>query len=219
MIAIKNIIWCIPLVALSGCLATGGQGFDTSYNGANDLERALRQFENERPGLKKLCVALDAGYKPAKGEFSISRKAYGFEDTQVRWDHLVRLGVFSKQTDKTSVTYRLTSVGQSTYNEGTCSSSVESYGGGFSGPALVYATLEFNRLGKTQRNPYHPVASTSFTKHLVAVAPWGADKEFRRAWRLQGMEEIENLKWFVSYKTTSNGIEFTEHPQLFVLQN
>lgn len=203
-------------VLLTGCVVASKPG---AQAGDGSVSSAIKQYEQERPGLIKVCLALDDGFSYAKGKFVNQNRAHNFEDVQARWDHLVRLGLFTKTTDKNSVVYSITKLGTSSYNDGKCTNQVQRYNGDYSGPALTYGRLEFDRIIKTERNPYQPVFTASFRKKFTTVEQWATDKELRRAWKLQGLDEVERFNWFVSYKQTSNGIDFVDPPQLYVLQN
>lgn len=202
---------------LAGCVTTMPQ--NSAGNSGSGISAAIIQFDNEHPGVKKICVALDDGFKYSVGEFVLNKNSLNSDDVLSRWEHLVRLGLFTKRETVAKVTYKITQQGRNSYNDGKCSTSVARYAGAFTGPALVYGSLEFDQVVKTEKNPYHPAFTTSFKKKFAQIENWATDKEFRRSWKLQGLEEVKNFNWFASYRITSNGIDFTDTPQLYVLQN
>lgn len=215
----KIIFAFISSIPLSGCIATLPPDVMGGGQGNEEVSEAIRQYDNERPGLKKICLAVDSEFNYATGEFLLDKKNYDSETKEARWNHLARLGLVSKTESRGKIIYKITQAGRKYYNNGKCSPSVERYSGDYSGPAFVYGILELDKLTKTQKNPYHPVYTTTFKKRFTSLENWATDRELRRAWKLEGLDEIQNFRWFASYRFTSNGVDFTETPQMYVLQD
>jgi len=105
------------------------------------------------------------------------------------------------------VVYKISTLGRASYNDGRCWTT-ERYANEISGPALVYGTLEFDRVIKLS-----PIGDSSrdftslYKKRFTFMQPWGSDKELRRAWKMPGVTEIENQTWYIHVRLTSNGQE------------
>lgn len=173
---------------------------------------SINQYYQEHPTLKTLCIPLGDDFKYATGEYLIDRKSFNAEDNMARWDNFVRLGLFSKKETKANISYKITQIGKTFYNDNSCIASAGPLPSRITGPALIYGSLEFDNVTKREKNPYHPVYFTYFKRRFAQLASWGADKELRRSWKQQGIEEIENIQWYAGYSITSNGLEFTKEP-------
>lgn len=207
--------YLLALPLISGCLATMPN--NPSRIGGSGITGAIVQYDNEHPSIKRICVALDSGFKYSVGEYVLEKNSMSFEDVYARWEHLVRLGLFTKQDAKGKVIYKIAQPGRASYNDDKCLPSVNPVSA-HTGPALIYGSLEFDQVVKTERNPYTPIYTTVFKKRFTRLESWATDKEFRRAWKLQGVEEVQNFRWFATYRVNSNGIDFIDQPRLFLNQ-
>jgi len=221
----KRLVTVAAVLSLTGCIPLDPATLDRDglANGArggtgSGIAAAVRQYDTDHPGIRKICLPLDSGFKYSTGEFAVSKRSYNSEDVVARWDHLARLGLFAKRESREAVIYKITPLGRSAYNDGKCSPKVERYGGDYQGPALLYGILEFDRITKVEASEGAMWSVVAFTKQFARIEPWSRDKDFRRSWQLQGIDEIERLRWFTSYRITSNGLEIRP-PELFILQN
>lgn len=201
---------------LAGCLATTNSGGLNPIAGDDSIPSAIRQHERTYPATVRVCVLLDSSFNYATGKFSVERKGYGAEEREARWDQLSRLGLFVKNQTKTTTTYTITALGKQYYSDEKCTADFNF--GPTSGNSLTYGTLEFDRIVKQKYFPEGRLTKSDFRKRFTKLADWAKDKELRRAWKLQGIEEMENMQWYADTRRTSNGTEFTDGPRLYPLQ-
>lgn len=211
--------WLFPALitaSLAGCLATTNGGGLAPLAQDDSIPSAIKQYEHTYPATVRVCMMLDSSFNYSTGKFIVDRKGYGVEEREARWDHLARLGLFTKSQTKTGTTYAITSLGKKFYSDDKCTADFNF--GPASGISLSYGSLEFDKIVKQKYFPENRVTRSDFRKRLTKLADWAKDKDMRRAWKLQGLEEMENMQWYADTRRTSNGTEFIDSPRLHILQ-
>lgn len=206
----------LAAVGLAGCLATTNGGGLAPLAQDDSIPAAIKQHERTYPATVRVCMMLDSSFNYSTGKFVVDRKGYGVEEREARWDHLARLGLFTKSQTRTNTTYAITNLGKQFYSDDKCTADFNF--GPASGMSLTYGTLEFDRIVKQKYFPEGRLTKSDFRKRLTKLADWAKDKDMRRAWKLQGLEEMENMQWYADTRRTSNGTEFTDGPRLYPLQ-
>lgn len=206
----------LVVMGLAGCLATTNGGGLAPLAQDDSIPSAIKQYERTYPATVRVCMMLDSSFNYSTGKFIVDKKGYGVEEREAKWDHLTRLGLFTKSQNKTSMIYAITNLGKQFYSDDKCTADL--YFGPASGISLTYGTLEFDRIVKQKYFPENKVTRSDFRKRLTKLADWAKDKDMRRAWKLQGLEEMENMQWYADTRRTSNGTEFIDAPRLQIIQ-
>lgn len=211
------------IVSLAGCAQVnqGLQATNLVLQKVNDnlailqrnspLASAIIEFERLNPAQTHICMSMPA-YNYANNSMIIEKNSFNYEEEKYKWERLSELGL-AKRLDVKSIVFNLTPQGKKNFSDIPCSKNVSPYFYKTEGPALLYGKLEFNRFISIKENPYHKgTYHVTYFRGFTSIEEWAKDKELRRRWKLQGISEIESMKWAATIKVNSNGAKLDSQP-------
>lgn len=180
----------------------------------NTFPGAIIDYERLHPLSTNICIPLD-GFNYATGKTTFSKESYNFEETESRWDKLVEHGLFSKHTDKNKIIYKITTAGKGKFSDIPCAARIDPYPTKVQA-GLLYGQVGFDKFIQLKQNPIAKhVYNTSYQRHFIKLDEWAKDVELRRRWKLQGITEIESMKWNVNLVKDSTGVKLQGPPHSY----
>ncbi|TCP10269.1 hypothetical protein EV683_12629 [Crenobacter luteus] len=180
----------------------------------NTLSGAIIDYERLHPLTQNLCIPLE-GFNYATGKAIFSKESFNFDETENRWNKLVEHGLFSKYSDKHNVIYKMTAIGKSKFSDVPCSERIDPYPTKVKN-GLLYGKVGFYRFIQLKQNQFNKnFYNASYQRHFVKLDEWAKDAELRRRWRLQGITEIEAMKWDVNLVKDSTGVNLQGPPHSY----
>lgn len=222
----KKLSFLCAIFTLAGCAQVnqGLQATNLVLQKVNDnlaniqrnspLASAIIEFERLNPEKTYVCLGLP-WYSYAKNLKVINNGAYNAEEERYRWERLSELGL-AKKNDVKATSFSLSQNGKNSFSDISCSMKVGPYSVKVADPALLYGKLEFNRFITINENKYNKgVYNVAYLRTFTRIDEWAKDKELRRRWGLQGVSEIESMKWTATIKVNSNGASLIMPPHSY----
>ncbi|HJW23459.1 MAG TPA: hypothetical protein VJ576_01065 [Rhodocyclaceae bacterium] len=210
------------IIAISSCAiadpfwystrrALSDPGFTTTpIEDQEAIGQEILKRDKERPWFTTLCLPL-SGLDVKRYERKININGYQADDDRIAWDHLVRLGLAYPPTKtKTDLVYRLTPAAKQALTDDKCFFKADQ---DFTSPgtlSLVYGRYSFAKFHASAHFAFGnrpPDGYMVYSRSLADLADWANDKDFRRAWSLPGLADLERTAWCYNYAITSNGVE------------